>query len=426
MRRVAVFLGFLGKPFSRVVSLFFAPPILWLYGRIVAFRISLSVQKKTAGHILLAPRMEIMLRIAAMIFLAVLALLSQTSALDHEGDILQPNNILALYIVPEGDSPLFAKDIPDSILPDAQEQFNADAVRSAPIPEVKPTDEKEQSVTIFPSQVAINPDAIIKPIIPTGAIATPLSTQIQTYLVRQGDTIGVIASRFGLKTITLLLANGLTEASLLRIGQKLTIPPLDGLIYTVQRGDTLGRIANVYNTDVEKIIRANSLASAHSIQIGQVLLLPGATQPTPRVRTSSPTLLGRIRDAILPTPSAQKVAGLFIWPTTARRITQYFGWRHTGVDIAGPTSNSILAAAAGKVILSGWQRGYGYTIVVDHGNGYQTRYAHSRKLLVQTGEYVEQGQVIAMVGSTGWSTGPHLHFEVTKNGSRQNPLSFIR
>lgn len=425
-RRIVSVAGIALKPAAIATSRLLAPPLLWLYGKVVAFRISFSAQKKSAGHILLAPRMEMILRITAMIFLAALALLPQSSAVDHDGDFLEPNNILALFIVPEGDSPLFAKDMPDPILPDEQEQFNADAVRSAPMPEEKAADEKEIATVIFPSQVAINPDAIIKPIIPTGEIATPLSTKIQTYLVREGDTISNIASRFGLKTLTLLWANGLTERTLLRVGQKLTIPPLDGLVYTVRRGDTIGRIANIYNTEVEKIIRANQLPNAHSIKIGQILLLPDATQPAPQRRVSSPTLLGRIRDAILPSPSSQKIAGLFIWPTSARRITQYFGWRHTGVDIAGPTSNRIFAAASGKVILSGWQRGYGYTVVIDHGNGYQTRYAHSRLLYAETGQHVEQGETIAMVGSTGWSTGPHLHFEVTKNGRRQNPLSFIR
>ncbi|MBI4250084.1 peptidoglycan DD-metalloendopeptidase family protein [Candidatus Uhrbacteria bacterium] len=425
-RRVAAIVGESTRPAASVVWRFLAPPTLWLYGHVVHFRITLSAQKKTAGHILLAPKMEVILRTLAMLFLAVLALLPRTSALDYDGDFLEPNNILALYIVAEGDSPLFAKDIPDVGVPEDQEQFNTDAVRSAPIPEEKPSDNGTIAPEVFPSQVAVYPDAIIKPIIPTGEIAAPFSQKIQTYIIREGDTISTVAGRFGLKAITLLWANGLTDRSVLRVGQKLTIPPLDGLVYTVRSGDTLGKIANTYNTDIEKIVRANQLANEHSLQIGQILILPGATQPAVRTRVSSPTLLGRIRDAILPSPSSQKVAGLFIWPTTARRITQYFGWRHTGVDIAGPTSNSILAAAAGKVILSGWQRGYGYTIVIDHGNGYQTRYAHSRKLLVQSGEYVEQGQVIAMVGSTGWSTGPHVHFEVMKNGRRQNPLSYIK
>ncbi|MBI2483884.1 peptidoglycan DD-metalloendopeptidase family protein [Candidatus Uhrbacteria bacterium] len=425
-KRIAVFAAMVLKPTAITASRILVPPILWFYGRMVAFRISLSSQKKSAGHILLAPKMETLLRIAAMLLLAAIALIPQSSALNHDGDTLEPNNILALYISQERDSPLFAKDTPDTIVPDIQEQFNADVVRSSPIPEEKQTDGKEIAAALFPSQVAINPDAIIKPIIPTGEIAVPLSAKIQTYLVRQGDTISTIASSFGLKAITLLWANGLTERSLLRVGQTITVPPLDGLVYTVRRGDTLGRIANIYDTEVDKIIRANRLANAHSIQIGQVLLLPDAKQIAPKIIVSPPTLLGRIRDVILPSPASQKTAGLFIWPTTARRITQYFGWRHAGVDIAGPTSNSILAADAGKVLLSGWQRGYGYTILIDHGNGYQTRYAHSRKLLVQSGEYVDKGQAIAMVGSTGWSTGPHLHFEVIKNGRRQNPLSYIR
>jgi murein DD-endopeptidase MepM/ murein hydrolase activator NlpD len=198
----------------------------------------------------------------------------------------------------------------------------------------------------------------------------------------------------------------------------------------VRKGDTLGRIAQLFNTDIEKIIRANALARADDISVGQTLVVPDAHPRAPAQPRTPSTLLARLRNLIIPQKrggeSVLSRAARFIWPTSARRITQYFNWRHGGVDIAGPPSNKIYAAASGHVILSGWQRGYGLTLLVDHGNGYVTRYGHARKLFVRSGEYVEKGETIAMIGNTGRSTGPHLHFEVLRNGHKINPLSFVR
>ena len=116
----------------------------------------------------------------------------------------------------------------------------------------------------------------------------------------------------------------------------------------------------------------------------------------------------------------------FVWPAGVRRISQYYSWRHTGLDIAGPTGTNIYAMDSGVVTFSGVSNGYGYNILVDHGNGMKTRYAHASKLYVEKGETVTKGQVIMAMGSTGWSTGPHLHFEVIVNGAKKNPLSYIK
>ena len=121
-------------------------------------------------------------------------------------------------------------------------------------------------------------------------------------------------------------------------------------------------------------------------------------------------------------------SGQLLWPIpNSKRVTQYFRWRHTGLDIGDKYGSTIVAADNGTIELSGWGAGgWGYTIVVDHGNGMKTRYAHASKLLVEAGQNVEKGQTIALVGSTGRSTGPHLHFGVYVNGRAVNPLEYLR
>jgi len=130
-----------------------------------------------------------------------------------------------------------------------------------------------------------------------------------------------------------------------------------------------------------------------------------------------------------PPPSVAAPAGSgYLWPAGVRYISQYFGWRHTGLDIAGKIGTGLYASRAGTVTRSqcGWNGGYGCYIIIDHGNGITTLYGHASRLYVSVGEYVSQGQTFAAMGSTGRSTGSHLHFEVRVNGARQNPLRYIR
>lgn len=289
------------------------------------------------------------------------------------------------------------------------------------------TDTDTPSAPLDAGNLAAIPDALIKPILPTIQTHTSRPQTIQTYVVKPGDTLGSIARAHGLKVATLLWANNLSERSLIHIGQRLVMLPLDGVHYRVKRGDTLSTIAQRYNSDIDQIMKANSLTNQNAVAIGELLIIPGGVMPTIiQPREQQRGLLARVRDVITPTGSAVRASGGFIWPTSARRVTQYFSWRHTGVDIAGPTSNKIYAAASGVVSFAGWARGYGLSVVVDHGNGRQTRYGHSRLLFVKGGQSVSQGETIAMVGSTGRSTGPHLHFEVMSGGRRVNPFAYIR
>lgn len=256
----------------------------------------------------------------------------------------------------------------------------------------------------------------------------PVRKEIVYYTVGPGDTVSFIARNFGITVNTILWANNLSAYSLIGIGDRLTILPLSGILYTVKKGDTLAQIAKTYDVKIEKIIDANSLGT--SLPIGKQLIIPGAkkistVKATP-TKTTSYTGVSAIKDLISPSakPSTTKLA----WPTSGHRISQYFSWRHPGLDIADKIGTPLYAAEAGKVVISqgGYNGGYGNTILIDHGNGLKTRYGHASKLYVKVGDTVERGEVIAAMGSTGRSTGSHVHFEVIINGTKYNPLTYIK
>lgn len=347
-------------------------------------------------------------------------LIGLSIAIDHATiDPLQPTNILARHISSEE---ALLTEVEDTVVPTETEYLSLSGVR---------LDSEDESAPTGRDDLALFPDALIKPTLPTSEEPISEPNKIHSYTVRAGDTISGIASAFGLKTSTVLWANNLTEYSLIREGQQLVILPTDGVLYEVKKGDTLGKIAAIFSIDIQKIQTVNELAGIQSLSIGQRIILPDAVRQLPRIARPTQSIIGKIRDVIkgqrrAPQETIIASGARLLWPTSARRITQYFSWRHPGVDIAGPTSNRIYAALAGRVIFSGWQRGYGYTILIDHGRGKVSRYAHARQLLVKSGATIEKGDTIALMGSTGRSTGPHLHFELSINGRRVNPLGFIR
>lgn len=249
----------------------------------------------------------------------------------------------------------------------------------------------------------------------------PAREEIETYIVEDGDTLGAIAEKFDLSLSTVLWANDLTFRSTIRQGQKLIILPADGILYTVKSGDTLSRIARRYDADPEKILKQNKIASADRLSIGDELLIPGGEPIAQAIRRTAP-----VANLLAPPSAKAAVEGYWLWPTNWRTITQYYGWRHTGVDIDGDYTTFSYASRDGIVIYSGWRGGYGLTVELDHGDGYVTRYAHHSKNLVSVGDVVKAGDAIARTGTTGRSTGTHLHFEVIKKGRFQNPLDYVR
>lgn len=250
----------------------------------------------------------------------------------------------------------------------------------------------------------------------------PSRDNIETYVVVEGDSLGRIAEAYGLNLSTILWSNGLSYNSTIRPGQEIKILPIDGVLYKVKNGDTLSRIARNYSVEVATILTQNNLASADRLSIGAELLLPGGEPPSPVSTSRSSASIANL----FTTPSRAVVGDGWVWPTDWHVITQYYGWRHNGLDVDGDYTTFSYAARAGVVIYSGWRSGYGLTVEVDHGDGYVTRYAHHSENFVEVGDVVDAGDALAQTGTTGRSTGTHLHFEIIRNGKFQNPLDYVR
>ena len=242
-----------------------------------------------------------------------------------------------------------------------------------------------------------------------------------TYIVQAGDTVQSIAALFGLEPTTIMWANSAVEDApdLLRIGQEMTILPIDGAYHKVAEDNTLESIAEEYEVEPQAIATCeyNHLEPpAYSIKPEMWLVVPGGEKPyVPKVVT---TYAGSV-------PEGARGTGRFQWPVLGR-ITQGYWYGHRAIDIGAPTGSAALAADGGFVSFAGWTDvGYGYLIVIDHANGFATYYAHLSNIYVFSGQAVERGQVMGAVGSTGWSTGPHLHFEVRYYGTQQNPRAYL-
>jgi murein DD-endopeptidase MepM/ murein hydrolase activator NlpD len=242
-----------------------------------------------------------------------------------------------------------------------------------------------------------------------------------THTVQAGETVESIAALYRLEPTTVLWSNlDLEEMpDMLRIGQKVAILPVDGVYHTVTEDDTLASIAEKYKVEVAAItgLSFNSLREpVFLIQPGMKLIVPGGTKPyVPRTVTSFSG----------PVPTNSGGTGMFMWPVGGA-LTQGYWYGHRAIDIGAPTGSAVVAGDTGYVSFAGWTDiGYGYLIIVDHANGYSSYYAHLSQLYVLLGQQVDKGQVIGAVGSTGNSTGPHLHLEIRYNGVEQNPLVLL-
>ena len=253
--------------------------------------------------------------------------------------------------------------------------------------------------------------------------------EVATYVVVGGDTLIGIAYDYGLSLSTVLWANNLSATSTIQPGQELSIPPVDGVLYKVKSGDTISQIAKIYGAEAQEIVSFNTLASANALKIGQNLMIPGGEAPAPAAKQRSGSSLAQIftpPSTISDATTIVSPSGKWIWPTDWRVITQYYGWRHTGVDIDGNNNTDNYAATDGVVTFTGWKGGYGLTVEIDHGNGIKTRYGHFSRIDVAAGQAVGAGISLGKTGTTGRSTGTHLHFEVIVNGSFRNPLDYVR
>lgn len=231
------------------------------------------------------------------------------------------------------------------------------------------------------------------------------SDQISIYVVRPGDTLSQIATMFNVSTNTIRWANDLGPGKSIQPGQTLVILPVSGVRHTVKKGDTLKGITKKYGGELDEVLSYNGLSADAELAVGDVIVVPNGEIAAPK---SSASASGKKSGGSLPS-----AAGYFIRPVNGVKTQGIHGYN--GIDIGAPVGAPIVAAASGEVIVSrgaGWNGGYGNYIVIKHGNGTQTLYAHNSQNIVYTGDAVVQGQVIGYVGSTGKSTGSHLHFEV--------------
>jgi murein DD-endopeptidase MepM/ murein hydrolase activator NlpD len=265
------------------------------------------------------------------------------------------------------------------------------------------------------------------------------SVEGQEYVVESGDSVFAIADFFKLKPETILWANYAIlndNPDMLNIGQKLYIPPTNGVVYKWKDGDTFDAIASQYKANSKDILLwpGNKLDMVNpTITPGTLVMIPGGSREF-RTTWVLPTIPRGAAGVALNFPGTCDTGtggaigtGSFIWPGPVHSVSGNDYWSgHLAIDIAIGIGTPVVAADSGVVVFSGWSSvGYGNMVMIDHGNGYQTLYGHLTAALVRCGQSVNKGQTIGTGGSTGNSTGPHLHFEMRFMGGFVNPHLFI-
>ena len=242
---------------------------------------------------------------------------------------------------------------------------------------------------------------------------SPPSLRVSAYTVQAGDSLSAIAQRFGLAMDTLISFNGIQDARALKVGARLTLPNGNGLMYRVRRGDSLEGIARRFTVALNDLLDWNNLESSLIVP-GQELFVPGA-------RLSEHEL--------------NRVFGrLFILPSRGR-LSSRFGMRgdpftgvsrfHNGIDLAGAVGTPVLAAMSGRVSMLGFNPNYGRYVILSHAEGFQTLYGHLDGFRVRKGARVKQGEPIATMGNSGYSTGSHLHFAIFLRGEPVDPSRYL-
>lgn len=242
-----------------------------------------------------------------------------------------------------------------------------------------------------------------------------------TYNIQKGESLLDIAKREGLHIDTLLSANQINNANSIFSGQEIKIPNQEGVYHKIESGQTISQIAKAYKIDTSKILKFNNINDPEKIRQGEKIFIPGARI----LQTNRKYLLDNL-----------KVERGFTKPVFMGWFSSGFGYRkdpfnenvayHSGIDIAAYYGTPIRASKSGKIIFSGWGKGYGNLIIIRHDNRYKTYYGHMSKRIVENGQWVNQGQIIGLVGNTGRSLGSHLHFEIRDYSRPIDPSKHVQ
>ena len=309
---------------------------------------------------------------------------------------------------------------------------------SAAAPEATPT--REKSPTVFPvptiTASAADLQALVRQVWLKTDISSSTTYTVGEYTVQSGDALFSIAKQFKIKPETLLWANSAIlqdSPDSLRVGQVLKVPPVDGVYYQVKQGDSLASIADEFSANLEDVLNwpGNNIdLTSQTVKPGDYVMVPGGKRQVVNwivavyaSGKSGTANLGSTACAAGPVGSTA-----FIWPTANHYLSGNDYWSgHLGIDIAAGLGAPVWAADAGVVTIAqgGWNGGYGNVVMIDHGNGWLTVYGHLSQINVVPCEGVSQGQGIGLAGSTGNSTGAHLHFETRYNGMFVNPWTVL-
>ena len=267
-----------------------------------------------------------------------------------------------------------------------------------------------------------NEEVITASVTPITIISEKPRDKTLEYEVKKGDTIGTVAAQFAVTAETIQWKNDLANSATLKEGQKLKILPIPGVEHKVESGDTIYSIAKTYRASAQAIIDFpfNDIGDNFQLSTGQTIIVPDGAPPA----KAKPAPTQYLAEKNVPTGPVT-ASGRFLWPASGG-ISQYFSWYHPALDISNLGGGPVSASDGGRVITAGWSSaGYGNHVVLDHGNGFTTLYAHLSSIGVGVGQSVYKGSKLGMMGSTGRSTGVHLHIEVRQNGAALNPLGLL-
>lgn len=253
-------------------------------------------------------------------------------------------------------------------------------------------------------------------------VSEKVRDSVKQYKVEEGDTVASISKKFGVDADTIRWQNSISGDKI-KVGQLLEVLPVTGIAHKVQKGDTVYSISKKYDSSAQSIVdfpfNTFSNDETFELAIGQVVIVPDGVKP------AEASFSPRIRQ-ITPDAGSVVASGSFAWPTNGT-ITQNFAWYHPAIDVANKAAPNVVAADSGTVVYAACLTyGYGCHVRIDHGNGFTTLYAHFQAIYVSVGQSVGRGASLGKMGSTGRSTGTHLHFEIAKNGVKLNPLTVLK